>query len=39
MKIDDWEIVLVDSEEIDMLREEQIRGQKIDNAYNVTLKL
>lgn len=34
-KIDDWEIVLVDSEEIDQLREEQIRGQKIDNAVKM----
>ena len=32
LKIDDWEIILVDSEEIDELRTEQIRGQKIDNA-------
>src|SRR5574337_633168 len=32
LKIDDWEIVLVDSEEIDELRTEQIKGQKIDNA-------
>lgn len=30
--IDDWEIKLVDSEEIDELRTEQINGQKIDNA-------
>jgi hypothetical protein len=33
--IDDWEIVLLDSEEIDQLREEQIRGQKIDNAVKM----
>lgn len=30
--IDDWEIVLEDSEEIDKLREEQIRGEQIKNA-------
>ena len=34
-EIDDWEIALVDSEEIDQLREEQIRGQKIDNAVKM----
>ena len=33
--IDDWEIALIDSEEIDQLREEQIRGQKIDNAVKM----
>lgn len=31
----DWEIVLVDSEEIDLLREEQIKGQQIDNAVKM----
>lgn len=30
--IDDWEIALIDSEEIDELRTEQVRGQKITNA-------
>ena len=34
-QIDDWEIALIDSEEIDQLREEQIRGQKIDNAVKM----
>lgn len=33
--IDDWIIKLVDSEEIDQLREEQVRGQKIDNAVKM----
>jgi len=30
--VDDWEFVLIDSEEIDKLREEQIRNQEIQNA-------
>jgi len=34
-EIDDWVIALVDSEEIDQLREEQVRGQKIDNAVKM----
>ena len=34
-EIYDWEIALVDSEEIDQLRTEQIRGQKIDNAVKM----
>jgi len=33
--IKDWEIVLIDSEEIDLLREEQIKGQQIDNAVKM----
>lgn len=32
MEVYDWEIVLVDSEEIDKLRDEQIRGVQIENA-------
>lgn len=32
LNVKDWEIVLVDSEEIDELRGEQIKGTKIDNA-------
>lgn len=32
MGVKDWEIALVDSEEIDKLRDEQIRGTEIDNA-------
>ncbi len=32
MGVYDWEIVLIDSEEIDKLREEQIRNQEIINA-------
>lgn len=32
MNVTDWEIVLVESEEIDLLREEQLKGAKIDNA-------
>jgi len=35
MDIHDWEIALIDSEEIDELREEQVRGQKIDNAVKM----
>jgi len=33
--IHDWEIVLIDSEEIDLLRDEQIKGQQIDNAVKM----
>lgn len=33
--VKDWEIVLIDSEEIDLLREEQIKGQQIDNAVKM----
>ena len=35
MEIYDWRIELVTSEEIDELRDEQIRGQKIDNAVKL----
>lgn len=33
--VEDWEIVLIDSEEIDLLREEQIKGAQIDNAVKM----
>ena len=33
--VKDWEISLIDSEEIDKLREEQIKGQQIDNAVKM----
>lgn len=33
--VTDWEIVLVESEEIDNLREAQIKGQKIDNISKI----
>jgi len=33
--VQDWDIVLIDSEEIDLLREEQIKGQQIDNAVKM----
>tara|TARA_R110002126_G_scaffold277720_1_gene423796 strand:- start:1785 stop:3734 length:1950 start_codon:yes stop_codon:yes gene_type:complete len=35
MEIYDWGIELVTSEEIDALRDEQVRGQKIDNAVKM----
>jgi len=35
MEIPDWKIELVTSEEIDELRDEQVRGQKIDNAVKL----
>lgn len=35
MEIYDWKIELVTSEEIDELREEQVRGQKIDNTVKL----
>jgi len=35
MEIYDWKIELVTSEEIDELRDEQVRGQKIDNAVKM----
>jgi hypothetical protein len=35
MEIHDWKIALVTSEEIDELRDEQVRGQKIDNAVKM----
>lgn len=35
MEIYDWKIELVTSEEIDELRDEQVRGQKIDNAVKL----
>ena len=35
MEIYDWRIELVTSEEIDELREEQVRGQKIDNTVKL----
>lgn len=35
MEIFDWKIELVTSEEIDELREEQVRGQKIDNTVKL----
>lgn len=35
MEIFDWKIELVTSEEIDELRDEQVRGQKIDNAVKM----
>ncbi len=35
MGIFDWKIELVTSEEIDELRDEQVRGQKIDNAVKL----
>ena len=35
MEIHDWKIELVTSEEIDELRDEQVRGQKIDNAVKL----
>ena len=35
MEIHDWKIELVTSEEIDELREEQVRGQKIDNTVKL----
>jgi len=35
MEIHDWTIELVPSEDIDELRDEQVRGQKIDNAVKI----
>ncbi len=35
LEIYDWKIELVTSEEIDELRDEQVRGQKIDNAVKL----
>lgn len=35
MEIHDWKVELVTSEEIDELREEQVRGQKIDNTVKL----
>jgi len=35
MEIHDWKIELVTSEEIDELRDEQVRGQKIDNTVKL----
>lgn len=32
LNVDDWEIALIESEEIDIMRDEQIKGTKIDNA-------